>query len=60
MNIAVMASLTALVFAEKALPWGSGAARVVAAGLVAYGALVVAVPRALPTFPGTPGAASIR
>ena len=60
MNIAAMASLTALVFAEKALPWGRGAARAVAAGLVAYGALVVAVPRALPTFPGAPSAASMR
>jgi predicted metal-binding membrane protein len=51
MNLAAMAALTALVFAEKTLPrWGKGAARATAAILVAYGALVLAVPQALPTF----------
>jgi Predicted metal-binding integral membrane protein (DUF2182) len=51
MNIAAMAVLTALVFAEKTLPWGRWAARGTAAVLIAYGALVIGYPRALPTFP---------
>jgi predicted metal-binding membrane protein len=51
MNIAAMAVLTALVFAEKTLPWGRWAARGTAAVLIGYGALVIAHPRALPTFP---------
>ena len=57
MNLAAMAALTALIFAEKTLPrWGKGAARATAAILVAYGALVLAVPQALPTFaPGDGG-----
>jgi predicted metal-binding membrane protein len=50
MNIAVLAAITALIFAEKSLPFGHRA-RVAAAGLlVAYGALVVFVPDALPTM----------
>jgi predicted metal-binding membrane protein len=51
MNIAAMAALTTLVFAEKSLAWGPLLARVAAAGLVAYGLLVQIAPRALPTFP---------
>ncbi|HEY0437412.1 MAG TPA: DUF2182 domain-containing protein [Phenylobacterium sp.] len=51
MNIAAMAVLTALVFAEKTLPWGRWAARGTAAVLIAYGALVIGYPRALPTLP---------
>ena len=37
MNIAVMASITLLIFAEKTLPWGRAAARITAGALVAYG-----------------------
>ena len=51
MNIAAMAVITALVFAEKALPWGRRAALAVAAALIVYGAVVIATPKALPTFP---------
>ncbi len=49
-NIAAMAAITALVFAEKTLPWGHWAARTAAAVLVVYGAVVIARPEALPTF----------
>jgi predicted metal-binding membrane protein len=52
MNIAAMAAVTALVFAEKTLPWGRWAARATAAILIAYGAAVMAMPQILPTFPG--------
>jgi len=51
MNIAAMAVLTALVFAEKTLPWGRRAAQATAAVLIAYGVLVIGLPQALPTFP---------
>jgi predicted metal-binding membrane protein len=64
MNIAAMAAITLLVFAEKTLPWGRPAVRLVAAALVACGAGVVVAPQILPTFtaagdmampaPGTP------
>ncbi len=50
MNIAAMVAITILIFAEKTLPWGRRAARATAVALVAYGAVVVAVPQALPTF----------
>jgi len=50
MNIAVMAALTALIFAEKTLPWGRRTTRASAALLVVYGVLALAFPRALPTF----------
>jgi predicted metal-binding membrane protein len=50
MNIAAMAVITLIVFAEKTLPWGRLAPRVTAAALVAYGAVVVAAPQVLPTF----------
>jgi predicted metal-binding membrane protein len=49
MNIAAMVAVTLLVFAEKVLPWGRGLARVAAAGLVAYGVLVLLKPALLPT-----------
>lgn len=49
MNIAAMLVVAAVVFAEKALPWGRGAARVAAAGLVAYGLVVLVHPAWLPT-----------
>jgi predicted metal-binding membrane protein len=59
MNIAAMAVITLVVFAEKTLPWGRPVARATAAALVAYGVVVLAVPQVLPTFmvttaPATP------
>jgi len=50
MNIAAMAVITLVVFAEKTLPWGRPVARATAAALVAYGAVVLAAPQVLPTF----------
>ena len=50
MNIAVMAVLTLVIFAEKTLPWGRAAARAAAVALIAYGSVVVAAPQLLPTF----------
>lgn len=50
MNIAAMAALTLLIFAEKSLPWGRAPARIAAGVLIAYGALVLADPQFLPTF----------
>ncbi|HVC57275.1 MAG TPA: DUF2182 domain-containing protein [Stellaceae bacterium] len=52
MNLAAMALLMLVVFAEKALSWERLAVYGTAAGLVAYGVLVIAVPSALPTFAG--------
>ena len=50
MNIAAMALVTLVIFAEKSLPWGRATARAAAAALTAYGAVVVAAPQVLPTF----------
>jgi predicted metal-binding membrane protein len=50
MNIAAMAVITLVIFAEKTLPWGRPVARATAAALVAYGAVVLATPQVLPTF----------
>ena len=50
MNIAAMAVITLIVFAEKMLPWGRLAPRATAAALVVYGAVVIAAPHTLPTF----------
>ncbi|HTR15986.1 MAG TPA: DUF2182 domain-containing protein [Acetobacteraceae bacterium] len=50
MNIAAMAAITLVIFAEKTLPWGGLVARATAAALVAYGAVVLAAPQVLPTF----------
>lgn len=50
MNISAMAAVTLVIFAEKTLPWGRPVARATAAALVAYGAMVLAEPRSLPTF----------
>ncbi len=50
MNVAAMAVITLVVFAEKTLPWGRPAARFTAAALVAYGIIVLVVPQVLPTF----------
>jgi predicted metal-binding membrane protein len=49
MNIVAMALLTALVFAEKALPLGVAVSRAAALALIGYGVLVLIVPAALPT-----------
>lgn len=49
MNIGAMVAITLLIFAEKSLPRGGNIAQVAAVALVAYGALVVSVPDALPT-----------
>ena len=48
MNIAAMALLTALIFAEKVVPRGARIAQFAALALVLYGALVIVVPAALP------------
>jgi predicted metal-binding membrane protein len=48
MNVAATALVTLLIFAEKSLPIGRQVARVVAAALVFYGALIIVVPGALP------------
>ena len=50
MNIAAMLAITALIFAEKSLPFGERAASLVAVAFVAYGAVVLVVPDALPTM----------
>src|SRR5690242_3055052 len=57
MNIAAMAIITLVIFAEKTLPWGRLTPYAVAVALVLYGALVTMSPELLPTFPkhdGTP------
>ncbi len=41
MNIAAMAAVTLVVFAEKTLPWGRPVVRVTAAALIAYGVVVL-------------------
>ena len=48
MNIAVMALLTALIYAEKALPIGRQISQLVGGGLIVYGVLVIFLPAALP------------
>lgn len=50
MNIAAMAIVTLAIFAEKTLPWGRPTSRAIAAVLIAYGVVVSASPRLLPTF----------
>jgi predicted metal-binding membrane protein len=49
MNVAAMALITLLIFAEKSTPIGMQAAKFGALALVAYGALVIAAPHLLPT-----------
>lgn len=51
MNIAAMAIVTLVVFAEKALPWGAVASRTTAVALLAYGLAVLVVPDILPVYP---------
>lgn len=48
MNVAVLALVTLLIFAEKSLPIGRHVARAAAAGFILFGTLVVAVPDVLP------------
>jgi predicted metal-binding membrane protein len=48
MNIAVMALVTALIFAEKALPIGRQISKLAGVGLIVYGVLVMFLPAALP------------
>jgi predicted metal-binding membrane protein len=48
MNIAAMALLTALIFAEKCFPLGVRIAQFAALALILYGAFVIVVPAALP------------
>ncbi len=48
MNIAVMALVTALIFAEKVLPFGRQISLFAGVGLIVYGALVIFLPTALP------------
>jgi predicted metal-binding membrane protein len=50
MNIAAMAVVTLVVFAEKTFPYGEGIAKVSGIALLLYGAAVLAFPQALPTF----------
>ncbi len=49
MNIAVMALLTALIFAEKSVPLGRQISQITGILLILYGVLVVLVPAVLPT-----------
>ncbi len=50
MNVAAMAMVTLLIFAEKSLPLGQRIAQVAALALIAYGVLVMVLPSALPTM----------
>jgi predicted metal-binding membrane protein len=50
MNIAVMALVTVLIFAEKSLPSGRLISQIAGVGLIAYGILVMTLPAALPTM----------
>jgi predicted metal-binding membrane protein len=50
MNVAAMAVVTLLIFAEKTLPAGDRIAKVSGGALLLYGAAVLVFPQALPTF----------
>ncbi|MEX0749392.1 MAG: DUF2182 domain-containing protein [Dehalococcoidia bacterium] len=50
MNIAALALITALIFAEKSLPISRSAGMLAALALIAYGLLVLAYPDVLPTM----------
>jgi predicted metal-binding membrane protein len=50
MNMASLAVITLLIFAEKSLPLGEHMAQLAALALIAYGVLVVVMPSALPTM----------
>jgi predicted metal-binding membrane protein len=49
MNIAVMALLTVLIYAEKSFPIGRQIGQIAGVALIAYGVIVMVVPAALPT-----------
>lgn len=49
MNVAVLAAIVLLIFAEKSLPFGQRARQLAAVALLAYGAVVVFVPSAMPS-----------
>jgi predicted metal-binding membrane protein len=55
MNVAAMALITLLIFAEKSLAVGPRISQIAALALIAYGGLVVFVPAALPTMPSSGG-----
>lgn len=48
MNIAVMALLTALIYAEKSFPLGRQISQIAGVALIIYGVIVIYVPAALP------------
>ena len=50
MNVAAMAVITVLIFAEKSLPKGRQIGQAAAVLLLAYGAVVLFMPQALPTM----------
>ena len=50
MNVAAMALVTVLIYAEKSLPIGRQISQIAGVGLIIYGGLVVLVPGALPTI----------
>jgi predicted metal-binding membrane protein len=50
LNVAAMAMITALIFAEKSLPLGRRLSWVGGCALIVYGILVLAIPDALPTM----------
>ena len=50
MSIGILALVTILIFAEKVLPIGRQVAYAAGAGMIAYGAVVVFVPEALPMY----------
>ena len=52
MNVAAMAVITLLIFAEKALPLGERIGQVAAVALIAYGVAVIIMPGLLPTMVG--------
>jgi predicted metal-binding membrane protein len=49
LNVAVLAAIVLVIFAEKSLPFGHRATQLAASALLAYGALVMLMPEALPT-----------
>jgi hypothetical protein len=59
MNIAILALITILIFAEKVLPMGRQIARAAGLGLIVYGTVVVFVPSALPMTMNTDDHASM-
>lgn len=52
MNVAALATVTVIVFAEKTLPWGAAVAQAAGVLIFAYGVLIIIQPQALPIFHG--------